>query len=341
MRDIWAVPPGGAAAGAAARRRSRIMLTVAPVVVIGLALGAGVYVAMNRSTAVSSDDALAEFRSQEHADSEATAPGSSRGRHPRRSEAKGVTATSGAAAERGNQPAPVGTSDEVVAVPDSNEGSPAAGGAATPSSRGEGAARPASPIGRPQEGVYTWSIDGYERAPGVERDLPSRSHRVITHEGGAGWTEHHIFSEQREEWFGLVVSRAGVATTSVRNRVEMGPVEVDRTVTYDPPAFVARFPLKVGATWRGSWSGRTSGEYTARTFERTILEIGGEQVEVWATEVVMQMRGEVEGRATTRSWVSPEHRLVVKQEQDMTVESGPGTYRSVWSGQLLSLEPKT
>jgi hypothetical protein len=188
--------------------------------------------------------------------------------------------------------------------------------------------------------VYAWDIDGYEQAPGIRRDLPPRSHRVITHQGDNAWTEHHIFSEEREQWMEMSISPEGVSARSVRNRVEMGPVEVDNTITFDPVMFVARYPSRVGQTWEGSWSGKTSGSYTARTFERTTLVIEGEEIDVYASEVIMEMRGEVEGRATTRSWYSLEHRMVVKQYQKMDVSTGPADYRSEWTGQVLSLTPQ-
>ncbi len=203
-------------------------------------------------------------------------------------------------------------------------------------------AGPAQPTSRAHKsGVYSWEVEGYEQAPGVRRDLPSRSHRVITHQGASAWTEHHIFSEEREQWMNLNVAPEGVTVTSVRNRVVMGPVTVDKTVTYNPAVFVARFPPKVGRTWEGSWSGRTSGEYTARTFDHTTLVIAGEEVEVWASEVIMYMRGEVEGRVITRSWYSPKYRLLVKQYQNMDAKTGPGEYRSEWTGQVVSLQPQT
>ncbi|MDQ3940168.1 MAG: hypothetical protein M3238_02330, partial [Actinomycetota bacterium] len=175
---------------------------------------------------------------------------------------------------------------------------------------------------------------------GVRRDLPERSHRVITHEGENAWLEHHIYSEQKEQWFHLGISKDGVATSKVRNRVEMGPVEVDRTVVFNPPAFVSVFPWKLGQSWKGSWSGKTSGDYTGQTIDHGTLTIDGEKVEVWVTHVVMQMRGEVEGEVITRSWVAPELRLVVKQYQRTDVVSGPGEYRSEWTGQVESIHPR-
>jgi hypothetical protein len=126
----------------------------------------------------------------------------------------------------------------------------------------------------------------------------------------------------------------------VRNRVVFGPVTNDKTVVFDPMMYVSQFPFELGQRWEGEWSGKTSGEYTGRTFEHTTMTIGGEEVEVWATEVRMTMRGEIEGTNITRSWVAPEYRLVVKQYQEIEVTSGPADYYCEWTGQLVSLDPQ-
>lgn len=328
-RNLWATPPGGIDPRLRRAARARLRIGVATVLASLLAVGgAGIYATMKASTPAAVEDALAEFRADR-----------SIGAVDRDNERRRERLDSQRRRDKKSRPrdqrTAAATSDEEPSVRlRQRDRSP------TTSAPARGPT-PALPVGRPREGVYSWAVEGYEQVPGVRRDLPERSHRVVTHQGRSEWTEHHIFSEQREQWFKLVVSREGVATTAVRNRVEMGPVEVDRTVVFNLPAFVARFPFELGATWEGSWSGKTSGEYTGRTFEHRTLTIGGERVEVWATEVVMDMTGEVEGRVITRSWVAPKHRLVVKQYQWTEVESGPGEYRSEWTGKLLSLHPRT
>ncbi len=331
MRDIWAVPPGGSPARRGnVARTFKIILTISLIVLLGV--GAGIYSTFNDSTAVTAEQALEEFRSQREATGrshrkERTGGGARAvGRSDDRPQ---VRATNKHRSSRADQGSAVGG---VEATPR---------GAQTSEPRRTDDRAPRYPLAPPAEGVYAWSVEGYEEAPGVRRDLPTRSHRIITHDGKDRWIEHHVFSEQREEWFDLVIARQGVSTAAVRNKVQIGPLNVDETVVFDPPVLVGRFPFEVGATWEGQWSGTTRGHYTARTFDHTSLVIGGKRVEVWATEVVMEMQGDVNGTATTRSWVSPKHRLVVKQYQDTRVENGPGTYHHEWTGQLLSLDPRT
>lgn len=338
--DIWAAPPGGLPPTTRTSGAARpIAFGVAATLLVTGAIG---YSSMKASTAVSAEDALERFQ-------ESTASAGTRDRQPPAAAGRARRSDKGTA-RRSRRPRPTDKSDAASAHAQT-DGGPAAP-AASGSSR-EGGSRNAperqqrrAPTSEarpqpPREGVYAWQVEGYEQAPGVKRDLPARSHRAITHQGAGSWQEHHIFSEEREQWMNLGWREDGVFARSVRNRVVMGPVEVDRTVVYNPPVFVARLPNELGRSWRGSWQGKTSGTYTGRTFDHTTVMIGGEAIEVWASEIVMTMRGEVQGKAITRSWYSPKYSMVVKQYQNMDVESGPGNYRSEWTGQVLSVTPET
>jgi hypothetical protein len=300
------------------------------VVLLGVGVGS-LYASMKRSTAVSTESALAEFR----ADRSKTAGDAKQGERKAKKKAPRVASKkqrqSKSQRSSGAVAAPEVTTDQ------SRSQASTRGGA----ERSNGGARDSFTVSRPAEGVYTWTINGFEQGPGVRRDLPRKSHRIINHEGESDWVEHHIFSEQKEQWFGLTISREGVAARRVRNYVEMGPVTVDRTVVFNPPMFVSRFPYEMGQKWSGEWSGDTSGSYKGRTFDHGTMTIGGKEVEVWATEVIMEMRGEVEGDVVTRSWVAPDYSMVVKQYQETNVRSGPGEYYSEWSGQVNSLRPRT
>lgn len=331
MKNIWAGPPGGEAE-APKRTRSWIKPTIAASLVILLGVGVGsLYASMKKSTAVGHNEVLAQFRADK-SKAKADAPARKKAvkkeassKHRRRASVRKSAGGSSAVA------AGQASDGSSAQAPSSGQAATRKSEARSPQSQGV--------IAPPAEGVYTWNIEGYEEAPGVRRDLPKRSHRVITHQGNNKWVEHHIFSEQREQWLTLGINKEGVFTLKVRNKVKMG-VTIDRTITMDPPMFVSIFPFKLGQTWKGSWEGKTSGSYTARTFEEGHMTVGGERVEIYATEVVMEMHGEVEGEATVRSWVAPEYRLVVKQYQENYVETGPGEYHSEWQGEVTSLHPE-
>lgn len=206
------------------------------------------------------------------------------------------------------------------------------------------AARPARQRERastlPEEGVYSWDTDGYERAGGVRRSFPEESQRIITHNGQKGWMQHHYFSEERESWTRFRVIAEGTAISSQRNKVVFGPVTEDSTVTFSPPMLVGPRSLRVGQTWKGSWSGDTYGNYEGRTFEHRHLNIGGERVEAWGVEVLMHMRGEIRGEVQARVWIAPEHGMTVKEAFVQDIEGDFGSYHAEWNMTLKSLEPQ-
>ena len=336
--DIWTTPPGGAVVR---RSRRRLLAPIAFGLAVTLGLGGAVaYSSMKSSTSVSTEDVLAEFQAtgEPSSDGVARSKKDAGGTKPR--DRRGDRNRGGGrerAESRRSHAAGSGGGDRVAA---GSGNRPTTRAAAEPDRERSRSRRPAAPT-PPREGVYAWQVDGYEQAPGIKRDLPARSHRVINHEGSGAWVEHHIFSEEKEQWMNLTYEPDGVTATAVRNRVEMGPVEEDNTVVYNPPVYVARVPHELGRTWKGSWEGKTSGSYTGRTFDHTTIVIQGEEIEVWASEVVMRMRGELDGTATTKSWYSPKYSMVVKQYQIVDIESGPGSYRSEWTGQVLSVTPQT
>lgn len=339
-KDIWATPPGGLPDGSRRSLKGPIALGLAVTMAVAGAVG---YSSMRSSTAVSADEALAQFQASQQASDDAGASGAStepEQRPKKTGKAEPKDAKSQERPRGDGDPVAAATGSNHTKAPGDESGATGAGSQASSSERPAPNARPARPQ-RPQEGVYAWQVEGYEQAPGVRRNLPRRSHRVINHEGSDSWVEHHIFSEEKEQWMNLGLHADGVTASAVRNRVVMGPVEEDNTVVYNPPVFVARVPNEVGRAWKGSWQGKTSGTYTGRTFDHTTVVIQGERVEVWASEIVMRMHGELSGTATTRSWYSPKYSMVVKQYQIVDVESGPGSYRSEWSGQVLSLAPQT
>ena len=338
MSDVWRIPPGIDAKTLPKRKRFRLKPLIALVVISSLVVGgANLYVAMKRSTPVSTKDALAEFRAES-----GQQPHHARGPHRSVRNGEARSNNSGSKGSTGNSGK--GTSTTTTSNGTAGSGSNSNGSSTQVQSSGSSgnsntrSAR-AEVRTRPEAGVYTWNIEGYEQAPGVRRDLPRESHRIITYEGD-GWVEHHIYSEQKEQWFHLASSADGVSVSEVRNYVEIGPITADKTVVYNPPAYVSVFPFKVGQTWHGSWSGKTSGDYTGKTTDHSTIDIGGDKVEVWVTEVLMHLHGDIEGTVLTRSWVAPKLALVVKQYQDSSVESGPGTYRCEWSGQVTSIHPQ-
>jgi hypothetical protein len=191
----------------------------------------------------------------------------------------------------------------------------------------------------PEEGVYTYRTEGFERG-GFSRDYPSTSQRIITHTSSGTFMNHHIFSRQHEQWFELGLADDGGVMLNRRTRVQFGPVTEDNTIVFEPPMLGVPVPHELGKTWEGSFEGPTSGSYTGRTVDHTTIRVAGEDVEVFANELRIQMRGEVEGEVSITLWASPASGLMIREEAEMNISSGPLTYHSESLIELVSTTPE-
>lgn len=192
----------------------------------------------------------------------------------------------------------------------------------------------------PDEGVYSWATKGWEEAAGIRRNFPQESQRIITASDGSGFKQHHYFSEEREIWSEFVISKEGAHVAMQRNRAKFGPVTNDSTIDFAPPMQVALANPEEGAAWSGKWQGRTSGSYSARAFDHGTMTIGGEEIEVWAYEYRMQLRGELDGNVYAQVWFAPKYALTVREHYEQTIQSDRGRYRADWTMTLKSTTPQ-
>ena len=192
----------------------------------------------------------------------------------------------------------------------------------------------------PKEGVYSWATDGYEQVSGARRQFPRETQRVLTSDGRGRWTEHHYFSEERESWTSFHWSSRGAEVEQQRNKVTFGPVTNNSTIDFTPPMLVGPRDLEVGYKWSDTWQGDTSGNYSSEIFERTTINIGGTDVEVWGISYEINLRGEQEGRVTAEVWLAPDHGIVVKEHYRQDIESSGARYQAEWTQTVRSLEPR-
>lgn len=192
----------------------------------------------------------------------------------------------------------------------------------------------------PEEGVYSWSTDGYEQVSGARRQFPKESQRIITLEGDRSWLVHHYFSEEREIWTDFNWGSRGAGITRQRNKVTFGPVTNESTIDFAPPMIVAPRELEVGAEWSDRWSGETYGDYSSKIFEHTTMDIGGERVEVWGMTYEINLHGKQEGQVLAKVWLAPKYSLTVREYYKQDIESSGARYQAEWTQQLKSLEPQ-
>lgn len=192
----------------------------------------------------------------------------------------------------------------------------------------------------PEEGVYSWSTDGYEQVPGARREFPKESQRIITWNGDGRWTTHHYFSEEREIWTVFNWGDRGAEVVQQRNKVTFGPITNDSTIDFAPPMLVGPKHLEVGYEWSGTWDGDTHGDYSSKIFEHTTMDIGGETVEVWGMSYVINLHGKQEGQVNAKVWLAPDYSLTVQEYYKQDVESNGVNYHAEWTQKLKSLHPE-
>lgn len=301
--------------------------TVSVGLVTTLVMGFAGYRWMTTTTPVSQDKAVELFRS-ETADSAEEPVSGANASGSRQIDSK-----------RASKPGRKNARPAAASAPRQSKPVAAAGTRASSSSPSEGEGVVYVRDEPPEEGVYSWHTEGYEEAGGARRSMPEESQRIVTlHD--RGWKQHHYFSEQREIWTTFLSTDRGAAISYQRNKVVFGPITNDSFIDFAPPMLVGPRGLEVGQTWKGSWEGETYGNYEGRTFERVVLDIGGEQVEAFGIRVDIHLRGEQRGDVVAEVWVAPEYAMTVKEHFIQDVSAGVGNYHAEWTITLKSLEPR-
>ena len=311
-------------------RRAIAAFTVIGVIVA--ALGFFGYRWMTNLTPVSRERALDMFKEESAANS--TGKNSDKARADRSTKKQGSKdASSGGAKDSGSGGG--GSSPSTVAA--------AAGSGSDSSSTNAGRQTEASPKfdrRTPEEGVYSWATDGWEEAAGIRREFPEESQRIITASDGDSWKAHHYFSEEREIWSEFVISKQGAHLASQRNRAKFGPVTNDSTIDFAPPMLVGHASLEVGHTWNGSWEGKTYGSYSGRIAGHGKMEIDGRIVEVYAIELRIEMKGELDGTVIAEVRLAPKYALTVYEHYIQDLQSDKGRYRAEWEMTVKSVVPQ-
>jgi hypothetical protein len=195
---------------------------------------------------------------------------------------------------------------------------------------------------RPAEGVYAYRTEGHEGFVGIfDREFPPTSHRSIVHTGPTSWSDHTIFSEERESWSVFGFEERSRLVHSQRNRIVFAGYTEDKTVTFDPPLVSSRVPWQAGRAWSGEFSGDTYGSYEAETVGKELLQIGSERVMAWRDHLHVELHGDIEGVADVTRWLSPTHGVTLREEYRADAYIGPLHYVAEWSVTLRSLQPAT
>lgn len=193
---------------------------------------------------------------------------------------------------------------------------------------------------RPEPGVYSWRTEGFERAAGVRRELPKETQRIVEL-GDDSWTAHHVFSQEKEQWFTFMTTNRGVEVSQVRDKIRIGPFVEDETIEFDPPQQFVPIPIRQGDRWEGPWAssdGDLYGTLQGVVGHRETVPIGNQSFETWMVDVVLQIEGDAAGRIEYRAWFSTELGMAVREQVVEDIEDGPVSYHAEWDIKLLSAE---
>lgn len=298
------------------RRPLRLLLLV-PVVVI---LAADVWVLANRTrtTEVTREDALAEFR-----------------------ETPEVVPTPA----RSPRSRPVGSTTTLLQLESEDEHVVVGGTTTSTTSR----VAAGSGWDRPADGVYTYDTSGFETLAlgGARHDFPPETQAILRYADGCDWQlEHRVIEEHvdtfdscssasRQSWYRWRIERTFLNRTLVfdyRCEGETRMLHADRS-----PGDVFTAHCDTGEGERAEAKFRYVGDVD--------LEIGGSSIAAAHFTVDVELTGDVEGTVDSNLWIDRASGMRLREERvvDNTVPTplGRADYHEEATFQLQSMLPAT
>ena len=196
----------------------------------------------------------------------------------------------------------------------------------------------------PAPGVYTYRQSGFEEFCDASRcekeDLPSAQEVKTTHTARSG-NEVVVVTEARtsDSRMTRVTTRhtpERALITNVRVKFNYEGFNFDNSYQPEPPVESARFPVRAGASWSGSWKDTTSGDYTIEIGSKEAISVGGRSVQAWPLRTITMFEGEFDGRADVTVWVDPATSAIVKTAGELDVQSVFGRYHTEFTATLRS-----
>ena len=196
----------------------------------------------------------------------------------------------------------------------------------------------------PAAGNYVYAQRGSERfcAGGrcERRALPKQQtvDVTITRRGNEGATVVTEASSSDDRMLRTTTdyNRSQALITDVYTRLSYEGFVFENDYHPAPPVESLRFPLRDGASWRGSWRDSTSGNYEVRVFGPTSLEVAGRAVRAFQVATTTTFKGEFNGEAKTLAWIDPATKAVVKLSGSADLSSTYGRYVTEFSNSLRS-----
>ena len=219
----------------------------------------------------------------------------------------------------------------------------AGGGSEGSSPAGGGGGSGGSSSLAPTSGTYTYSQEGYEEfctATCDRQKLPRRQDLAlaVTDRSAAGAT---VVTEARSSNGGMTRSttrytKASATVLRVYVRFTYSGYTFDETYRPRPPVESLRFPLTQGESWKGSWKGKVSGDYSVRVEGRELVGAGKREVLATKVSSTLEFRGDFQGSANTSVWIDPRTKAIVRSAGNAQMKSRYGSYGTAFATTLES-----
>lgn len=180
-----------------------------------------------------------------------------------------------------------------------------------------------------------------ESVAGVERPIPRQGYRIVTRSSGSGWTNRHKYSDEHTEQFEMTIDQQGIFNHRYLVEMEFGGIPDQFDIRQVPGMQLARFPITLDDTWKGSWKDpnkTADGSYTARIVGKEELNIGGKTVRTWKITATTELFGpRTFGRADLTLWYFAEKNLIVQEYYDQDVHDNTNVgFKGKWMATLAS-----
>ena len=198
--------------------------------------------------------------------------------------------------------------------------------------------------GVPRPGVYSYRVDGFERASAgplrVSRPLPRRAPALVRPTPD-GYELEVRFSKEHVEGFRYRVDGRGIFAVQSRTELTfLGVGRDDRRALRPPPLHMPLRP-HVGQEWRGTYR---AGDLVVRVRSRVLraetLRIGGRSVPTVVVAIRSDTEGAHPGRRIETLWWSSEVGLPVRHETDLEIHGVVGLTAKA-TLELVSTQPRT
>ena len=201
----------------------------------------------------------------------------------------------------------------------------------------------------PAAGVYTYATSGGEKVSmlGAKHDYPARTHSIITHAGGCGWTIEHRVIEEHVDRFGRCSTNGTFQLTSLGREIEFFSQRDGLDYTCQSPfEWVATTDI-AGSTHRAVCAAEHDQVVMdLKVIGRGTRTVGGTTVSTISYVAEWKMTGQTaNGWARTETTIDAatglmlhEHRVV---DTDAHAPFGDVRYSEDVTFELLSMTPQT